>query len=385
MRTVEWEGLELDDTANDSAFDRGSEKSGLFDFATNERYNVISVHLRRYVAGGENKLAIGVELPSDAPATGIRGIRYFYEHPVTETTGEAGSLGASGSSLSAVSFAEATTPAEGTVGLIENIEGVLYEHDRRHHDGHGKTIGGTASPGTWITLNHDDFLGFFTHSRPPPDNEFTHGKFYYGRDYGSFLIHRVHGEGGFTGVTGNFTYDPFDEGEPWHEVTIAGAEVDLNFRGGVDHLSLAFAAANGVGEAFANRGENEIVYVSEFMAQTGWLRRVLPAHLRLAKRQESHRGVLGAGAGGSRSRNAPVDRAITGGGAYYRYEWAQAKPNLVIGHDFGVRAVDAADVDGVDLIPAAVGNAVVAEAALGNQRVFFVPCWSVPDSLQRVT
>ena len=179
-----------------------------------------------------------------------------------------GTIVSGGSTLSAVSFADAATPTADNIGLIQNIEGVEYVHDRRHHAGHGKTVGGTASPGTWITLSHDDFLGFFTHSRPPPDNEFTHGKFYYGRDYGSFLIHRVHGTGGFTGITGNFTYDPFADGEPWHEVTIAGEEVDLNFRGGVDHLSVAFAAANAVGEAFANRGENEIIYASEFMAET---------------------------------------------------------------------------------------------------------------------
>ena len=369
MRTVEWEALELDDTADDGVFNRSSERSGLFDFATNERYNVISVHLRRYVDGGENKLAIGVELPSDAPATGIRGIRYFYEHPVTETTGgEASSI--SGSSLLAGSFANATPPAEDTVGLIENIEGVLYEHDRRHHDGHGKMIGGTASPGTWITLSHDDFLGFFTHSRPPPDNEFTHGKFYYGRDYGSFLIHRVHGESGFTGVTGNFTYDPFDEGEPWHEVTIAGAEVDLNFRGGVDHLSVAFAAANAIGEVFANRGGNEIVYVSEFVAQSDgydeFFRRIY-----LSPNAKNPIVEFWGQGQASADPVAPVARVITGGGAYYRYEWAQEKPNLVIGYDFGIKAVDAADVTGVDLI-VAVGT-TVAEAVLGDQRVFFIP------------
>ena len=275
--------------------------------------------------------------------------------------------------LAAVSLADAVEPTEDNVGLVQNIEGTLYIHDRSQHDGHGKTIGGTASPGTWITLNHVDFLGFYTHSHPPPDNEFTHGKFYYGRDYGSFLIHRVHGEGGFTGVTGNFTYDPFDDGEPWHEVTIAGVEVDLNFRGGVDHLRLAFAAANGVGEVFANRGENEIVYVSEFMAQSDgydeFFRRIyIPPGV--------VRPIAEFWGSGQSEADPPdvVDRAITGGGVYYRYQWAQEEPNLVIGYDFGVRAVDAADVVGVDLIP--VGDPAAtnpAEAVLGNQRVLMFP------------
>ena len=68
-----------------------------------------------------------------------------------------------------------------------------------------------------------------------------------------------------------------------------------------------------------------------------------------------------------------VDRAITGG-PYYRYEWAQEKPNLVIGHDFGVRSVDAADVAGVDLIPVGpTPDNLAAEAALGDQRVFKFP------------
>ena len=283
-----------------------------------------------------------------------------------------GSIVGGGNSLSPVSFADATTPTKDTVGLIQNIEGTEYIHDQRQHAGHAKTIGGTASPGTWITLSHDDFLGFYTHSHPPPDNVFTHGKFYYGRDYGSFLIHRVHGQDGFTGVTGNFTYDPFDDGEPWHEVTIAGDEVDLNFRGGVDHLSVAFAAANGVGEVFANRGENDIVYVSEFMAETAeyaeFFRRIYVS----PNAKNPIVEFWGQGQASADPVNV-VNRALTGG-VYYRYEWAQERPNLVIGHDFGVRAVDAADVAGVDLIPVGpTPDNLAAEAALGNQRVFKFP------------
>ena len=183
----------------------------------------------------------------------------------------------------------------------------------------------------------------------------------------------MHGQDGFTGVTGNFTYDPFDAGEPWHEVTIAGAEVDLNFRGGVDHLSVAFAAANGVGEVFANRGENDIVYVSEFMAETAdyaeFFRRIYVS-------PNAKNPIVEFWGQGQASADPTdlVDRAITGGAGYYRYEWVQERPNLVIGHDFGVRAVDAADTTGVDLIPAGSMLATQpAEAALGDQRVFKFP------------
>ena len=384
IRTAEWLTLELVILASDDTqFNEDVVGSGLLGYPTNDRYNIISLHLRRYQdADGNNLLACGIQVnqSGDQPSGNVHGLLYFYEDKSLEVevagdTSEEGAGGgaAGGSGLVPKTFADATEPTAENVGLIENLEGVLYEHYRSHHVGHGKTIGGTASPGTWITLSHDDFLGFYTHSHPPPDNEFTHGKFYYGRDYGSFLIHRVHGEGGFTGVTGNFTYDPFDEGEPWHEVTIAGAEVDLNFRGGVDHLSIAFAAANGIGEAFANRGAHEIVYVSEFMAQSAgydeFFRRIYVS----PNAKNPIVEFWGQGQAAADPVN-PVDRAITGGGVYYRYEWAQEKPNLIIGSDFGVRAVDAADVTGADLIP--VGDPALtrpAEAALGNQRVLKFP------------
>ena len=134
--------------------------------------------------------------------------------------------------------------------------------------------------------------------------------------------------------------------------------------------ALAFAAANGIGEAFANRGANEIVYASEFMAQTDgydeFFRRIYVS-------PNAKNPIVEFWGQGQALADpvAPVARAITGGGAYYRYEWAQEKPNLVIGYDFGVKAVDAADVTGVDLI-VAVGTEV-AEAVLGDQRVFSVP------------
>ena len=60
--------------------------------------------------------------------------------------------------------------------------------------------------------------------------------------------------------------------------------------------------------------------------------------------------------------------------AYYRYQWKGENPDLVIGYDFGVRAVDADDVSGVDLIPAGTNPAThPAEAALGDQQVFKFP------------
>ena len=364
IRTAEWLTLKLDILASDNTpFNEDEEESGVLSYATNDRYNVISLHLRRYQdADGNNLLACGIQVntPGDQPSSNVHGLLYFYEDKSLEVefTGSA-----AGSGLTPKTFADATEPVEESVGLIENIEGVLYEHDRRHLEGHGKTIGGTASPGTWITLNDDDFLGFFTHVDPPPDTVFTSGKFYYGRDYGSFTIHRVNGEDGWLGVTGNFTYDPFADGEPWHEVTIAGAEVDLNFRGGVDHLRLAFAAANGIGEAFANRGANEMVYASEFMAQTDgydeFFRRVYIPPGAVRPIMEFW------GEGQTKQFAANVIAHARTGGLYYRYAWVQENPNHAIGYDFGVRAVDATDVIGVDLL--------TGEAALGNQKVLKFP------------
>ena len=218
---------------------------------------------------------------------------------------------------------------------------ILYDQPHRieadPHDGHGKMVGGTASPGTWITLSDDDFLGFYSHFSPPPDSELTSGKWYYDI-YGAFVIRRVNGQDGYTGVTGTFTYDPFDDGEPWHEVTIGGEEVDLDFRGGVDHLRLAFNAVTAIGQVFANRGENDIIYASELVEETEGYTNYVP---RVWRPDKAYMVFWGLG----QTEALPADlvaRSRTIGSAY-RLRWHAEGPNEVLaGSNLGARVLGSA-------------------------------------------
>ena len=80
IRTDEWLALAVDTTTNASAFAESDGKSGILAYATDDRFNVISLHLRRYVNAGKSLLSIGIKaLPGDTPAADINGIRYFYE------------------------------------------------------------------------------------------------------------------------------------------------------------------------------------------------------------------------------------------------------------------------------------------------------------------
>ena len=97
IRTAEWEGLELDSTADGAVFQEADNNSGILVYPTDDRYNVISLHLRRYQnADGDDLLSVGVQIASDQPSNDIRGIKYFYENPVTAITGNTASAGGGG-------------------------------------------------------------------------------------------------------------------------------------------------------------------------------------------------------------------------------------------------------------------------------------------------
>ena len=235
---------------------------------------------------------------------------------------------------------------------------ILYDQPHRieadPHEGHGKMVGGTASPGTWITLSDDDFLGFYSHFSPPPDSELTSGKWYYDI-YGAFVIRRVNGQDGYIGVTGTFTYDPFDDGEPWNNVTIGGEEVDLDFRGGVDHLRIAFNAVTAIGQVFANRGANAIVYASELVEETEGYTNYVP---RVWRPDKAYMVFWGFGQTEALPA-ALVARNRTIGSAY-RLRWHADGPNEVLaGSNLGARVLGAAPAD-ADVLTRGGSNEVIA-------------------------
>ena len=249
-----------------------------------------------------------------------------------------------------VSWAEAATPGAENVGLVQNIEGALFDHDVRHHDGHGKVV-------SYTDLTHADFRGWYHRA---PDN-LTSGQFFYVTAYNAFEIRRVHGEDGWTGVTGVFTYDPFATGEPWATAMIGGAATALVYQRQVSNEDLADDRATALAQVFAIADGSRIAYVSAFTARQDGYDEFF-RHLYVARPRQIAE-FWGFGQTESFA-DLPVDHVATAG-AFFRYRFSQEKPNFSIGPDFGARAVDASDVLFIDLI--------TGETALLDQHVVKLP------------
>ena len=94
IRTAEWAVIEPTTQSDLATFDESSDESGILVFPTDDRFNVISLHLRRYRVSSVNLLAIGVQFTAgDTPSANIRGIRYFYEDKVVTVAGTKGDKG----------------------------------------------------------------------------------------------------------------------------------------------------------------------------------------------------------------------------------------------------------------------------------------------------
>ena len=269
IRTAEWEGLELDSTADGASFQEADNNSGILIYPTDDRFNVISLHLRRYQnADGDDLLSVGVQIASDQPSNDIRGIKYFYENPVTEITGNTASAsggggGGGGSYLNPVSLADALEPAADTLRTLENINGTLYQHWVKHHEGHSKQIGGADIPGDWQELDHDRFRGF--HRRATAITPAAE-EFYANSTYGDFEIYHENGTSGWLGLTGWFGYNPFAENEPWHSRLISGVETVLTFRGLSHNRRESFNIATAVADAFVDVGNHQVYFAASYTA-----------------------------------------------------------------------------------------------------------------------
>ena len=161
------------------------------------------------------------------------------------------------SKLYPIPFADAIEPAAGTVGLIENINGVIYQHAAKHHEGHGKTV-------VWGVLADDNFRGF--HHRSSDIDNPVNGNFYVSITFGDFEIRR-------NGRWVNF--NPFEEGEVWGgdnvEVTLDDGSATTNVSGLV-MISVvlsrqdAFDRATANGQVYANRNAHELIVVTGYAA-----------------------------------------------------------------------------------------------------------------------
>ena len=163
IRTAEWLALALDDTAEGGAFVESSSRSGILAFPTDDRYNVISTHIRRYQDAQQvNRLAIGFQITADQPSAFINGIRYFYEDKTVtvESTGsseDSGGGGGGGGAL--IDVSEEHAPPEINE---DNYKNAWADFDRdvpRVWVGYRARHEGTPAEGDFSEFTHAQFLG----------------------------------------------------------------------------------------------------------------------------------------------------------------------------------------------------------------------------------
>ena len=154
--------------------------------------------------------------------------------------------------------------------LAENT--LIKEVERTYHAGHGKLVGGTTTPGTWIELG----------SGTPPSADEGGGDGAHFRGW-HHRTRQVTGEvtGDFVAIiaTGDFEiftdgtdpalgsrgwrgYNPFEAGSYWATITdSAGADFVVDGRGftQVETLEEAFNQAENIGDAFTVRQTRQIV------------------------------------------------------------------------------------------------------------------------------
>ena len=150
--------------------------------------------------------------------------------------------------------------------LVEN--GAVKRVDTDYHSGHSKTIGGTASPGTWIDLGAGGdegggpgahFRGW--HSRANQVANPATGDFFCSSLYGDFeSFHDI-----TTGNSGWRAYNPFEADAYWDVITDSnGDDFSVASRGyyQADSVVHAFNEADEAGDAFTVHSVRRII-VSE--------------------------------------------------------------------------------------------------------------------------
>ena len=235
----------------------------------------LNIFARNRTTDGEDIMRILFSLSgnSSAAITEFRAtveLRPSFEALSVRTGGGGADSSGGGNGLDPVSWADADDPDEDSIGRIENIEGVLYEHDVKHHDGHGKTV-------RWGVLGHDRFLGSF--ERSSDVNNPQQGDFFVSRTFGDFEIYQN---------SRWVSYNPFGDGGVWDDSAsltyddgVAGTIDDPAMIGIVLSRVEAFNRATGDGNVFWNRGARELIVATEFEAAadgtTDYFRRVYVA------------------------------------------------------------------------------------------------------------
>ena len=215
-------------------------------------------------AAGKPIFAGGSTTRGGAPATII------YE--IHESVSSAESTGVGGGVDAWIDPKDTYEDTDSEKFLVENA--VIKRVDTEYHAGHGKTIGGTASPGTWIELGSSGdegggagahFRGWLNRANQVANP--SQGDFFCSALYGDFeSYHDI-----TSGTSGWRAYNPFAAGNYWDEVVnAAGDTVPVSSRGYYQANSIehAFNEADETGDAFTIHVDRRIVVSEEVVAAT---------------------------------------------------------------------------------------------------------------------
>ena len=260
-------------------------------------------------------------------------------------------------------------------GLFLIDHGVLLQVEPDIHTGHGKLVGGTGSPGTWVEIPDADegggagqhFRGWHSSSVVSFNPAVVSGDFFANETFSGFERYwdgtEADNPDGFVGFA---NYVPFAEGEYWATVDDGdGNAIDTS--GGfviADSELNAFVRAQDAGDVFVIRGQPRILIAETVQAPASTRTDYKP---RLYVPQAGPVGMVAFwGAGQSEARPAEAyDRTLVNN-EFYRYTFVGEDPDDVIfGVDFGVRCVAAADV------PTTAG--VMTGETIGDQQIFSFP------------
>ena len=231
--------------------------------------------------------------------------------------------------------------------LVEN--GRIKKVIREHHDGHAKTVGGTASPGTWAHVGNVDeggaadahFRGF-QHRASDVTTPVT-GDFYCEIGTWDFQV--------FSSLSGSrwTNYDPFETGAYWASIFVLGvATIPAGGWLDVSTRALAFDDVTVLNSVYIIRNTHDIIMATAIVLPVAADEKIEP---QLWKPPVSNPTAEWWGESQLTKFAAPATVTFLAG-RYYRLTYKQNTPdNFWNGGDMiGVESSDGADAADYDLI-----------------------------------
>ena len=269
--------------------------------------------------------------------------------------------------------------------LVDN--GNIKKVIREHHDGHAKTVGGTASPGTWSHVgNVDEGGGLDAHFRgfahrtsdittPVTDDFFC--------EIGTWDFQV------FSSLSGSrwTNYNPFETGAYWASIFVLGvATIPAGGWLDVSTRALAFDDVTVLNSVYIIRNTHDIIMATAIVLPVAADTSIFP---QLWKPPTANPTAEWWGEGQTEKFSDPIGKLFLGG-RYYRLTYKQDTPDNFWndGDMIGVEASTGANAPNYDLITRdsaaeVIGNNKVLTFLPGRYRVH-TRVWSAAADLEKL-